>query len=245
MFILLPPSETKAAGGDPAALDLDGLAFPGLHAHRSRLITALGRLSGNLPAARTVLGVSSAKDGEIAWNTTLLTGPTMPALGRYTGVLYDALDAAGMTAAERARADRRLLVASALFGVLRATDRIPGYRLSAGSHLPRLGTVAAFWRPALTPLLAGLDGPVVDLRSGAYAAFAPAPGAITVRVVTERADGSRAVISHFNKATKGRLARLLAGARADVRDAAGVARLARRGGMRVERTGPNDLQVVT
>ena len=245
MLILLPPSETKAAGGGQDRLDLAGLLFPELRPHRRRLITELGRLSKDLPAARKALGVSAGKDGEIHANTVLRTGPALPALARYTGVLFDALDAPGMSAAERARADARLLVTSALFGVLRATDRVPAYRLSAGSHLPGLGSVAGYWRPALTPLLAALDEPVVDLRSGAYAAFAALPEAITVRVVTERPDGSRAVVSHFNKATKGRLARLLAVTRAEVHDAAGVARLARRGGMRVERTGPRDLQIVT
>ena len=248
MLILLPPSETKAAGGDPAALDLSGLLFGDLQPERGRLIAALGRLSRDLPAARSALGVSASKDDEIRANTALRTAPTLPALTRYTGVLYDALDAQGMSAAERARAGARLLVTSALFGVLRATDRIPAYRLSAGSHLPGLGTVAGYWRPTLTPLLAAVGEPgepVVDLRSGAYAAFAALPEAITVRVVTERPDGSRAVVSHFNKATKGRLARLLAVTRAEVHDAAGVARLVRRGGLRVERTGPRELQIVT
>ncbi len=44
-------------------------------------------------------------------------------------------------------------------------------------------------------------------------------------------------MSHFNKAHKGRLARVLAGSRAEPSDAAGVAAIARRAGMRVERSG--------
>ena len=58
-------------------------------------------------------------------------------------------------------------------------------------------------------MLAALDGLVVDLRSGSYAALAPVPGAVTVQVLSERPDGTRTVVSHFNKAHKGRLARLL------------------------------------
>lgn len=245
MFILLPPSESKAVGGEPTQLDWDSLVFPRLRPVRESLLRTLGRLARNPAAARRALGVGAAKDAEIAGNAVLSTGPTMPAIGRYTGVLYDALDVAGMTPARRVRADARILVTSALFGILRATDRIPAYRLSASSRLPGVGTVASVWRPELTPLLAGLDEPVVDLRSGAYAAFAPIPGAVTVRVVTERPDGSRAVISHANKATKGRLAGLLAGTRAEVRDPTDVARVARRADMRVERIGPAALQIVT
>ena len=58
-----------------------------------------------------------------------------------------------------------------------------------------------------------------------------------MNVLSERPDGSRAVVSHFNKAHKGRLARALAVTRAEPSDAAGVAAVARRAGMRVERAG--------
>jgi len=245
VFILLPPSETKAIGGDPDALDLDSLLFPELRKLRGGLISALGRLSRNPSAARSALGVSAAKDAEIAANTLLCTAPTLPAVARYTGVLYDALDVTGMTSIERSRAEGRLLIASALFGVVRAADRIPAYRLSAGSQLPGLGTIAAQWRPSLSPLLASLDGPVVDLRSGAYAAFADVPGAIGVRVVTERPDGSQAVVSHFSKHTKGRLARVLAASRAGLEGPSDILRVARRAGLRVERVGDRALQIVT
>ena len=85
---------------------------------------------------------------------------------------------------------------------------------------------------------------VVDLRSGSYTALGRLPGAVTVDVVSERPDGSRAVVSHFNKAHKGRLARVLAAGRAEPDSAAKVATAARRAGMTVERDG-NRLTVVT
>ncbi|HEX4361378.1 MAG TPA: peroxide stress protein YaaA, partial [Pseudonocardia sp.] len=137
--------------------------------------------------------------------------------------------------ASAARAAERLAVGSALFGLLRADDPVPAYRLSAGSALPGRGTLTAFWRPALDPVLAGLDGLVVDLRSGSYAALGRIPGAVTVRVLTERADGTRSVVSHHNKASKGRVARLLASSRAEPTDVAGVVRLLHRAGLAIER----------
>ena len=84
---------------------------------------------------------------------------------------------------------------------------------------------------------------VVDLRSGSYAALGRLPGAVDVDVVAEHTDGRRTIVSHFNKAHKGRLARVLASSRAEPNDASAVAALARRAGMRVERTG-NELIVV-
>ena len=248
MYVLLPPSEPKAPGGDGPGLDIDALGFPALTPVRVRLIERLTGLCADPAAARSALGIAAGKNAEIVATAELRTAPTRPALARYTGVLYDQLDVAGLPPAARARAADRLLITSALFGLTRGSDLIPSYRFSAGSRLPGDGPVAARWRPELTPVLAGLDGLVVDLRSGAYAAFAPAPGAVTVRVLSEAVagdPGSRRVVSHFSKAAKGRLARALVATRAEIADLSSVVRVARRAGLRVERTGERSIDVIT
>jgi cytoplasmic iron level regulating protein YaaA (DUF328/UPF0246 family) len=84
----------------------------------------------------------------------------------------------------------------------------------------------------------------VDLRSGAYAALAPVPGAVTVRVETLRPDGTRAVVSHASKAHKGRLARLLATTTAEPGDVVRLRALLRRGGFHVEHDGGTELVLV-
>ena len=239
MIVLLPPSETKRAGGDGPALVLESLSSPELHPVRTELIDDLVALAADRDASRAALGLSAGQDSEIDRNAALRSAPTMPALHRYTGVLYDALDVESLRGASAARAASRLAVASALFGLVRADDPIPAYRLSASSRLPGRPTLAARWRPALEPVLSGLAARelVVDLRSGSYAGLGKVPGAVTVEVVAERADGRRSVVSHFNKAHKGRLARALAATRSEPSDAAAVAGVARRAGMRVERQG--------
>jgi cytoplasmic iron level regulating protein YaaA (DUF328/UPF0246 family) len=246
VLVLLPPSETKRAGGDGPALTTAALSFAELDPLRKELLDELVELAGDVAASRVALGLSPRQDEEVARNAVLWTAPTMPALLRYTGVLYDALDFASLRGAAAGRAGARLLVGSALFGLLRAGDPVPAYRLSAGSTLPGRPTLAARWRGALDPVLAALaaDETVVDLRSGSYAALGRVPGAVTVAVLSERPDGSRVVVSHFNKAHKGRLARALAVTRAEPSDAAAVAAVARRAGMRVERTSPAHLDVI-
>jgi uncharacterized protein len=246
VIVLLPPSETKRPGGDGPPLDLASLSSPELQPLRTNLVDELTALAADRPASRRALGLSPAQDAEIDRNAALRTSPTLPALHRYTGVLYDALDAGSLRGAQAARADDRLAVVSALFGLVRARDAIPAYRLSAGSRLPDGRTLAARWRPVLDPLLARLsrDELLVDLRSGSYAALGVAPGAVTVDVVAERDDGSRSVVSHFNKAHKGRLARALCATRSDPGDAAAVAGVARRAGLRVERRGDHLTVVV-
>ncbi|CAN5333558.1 peroxide stress protein YaaA [soil metagenome] len=245
MLVLLPPSETKRAGGDGPPLNFDELSEPALTPLRTSLVDELVALAGDPRASRAALGISPAQEDEIARNAALLTAPTMPAIRRYTGVLYDALDVDSLRGAAAVRARARLAVGSALFGLLRADDPVPAYRLSAGSKLPGQPTLAARWRPVLEPVLADIAASelVVDLRSGSYAGLGRLPGAVRVDVLAEHPDGRRTVVSHFNKAHKGRLARALVSTRTEPRDAAAVAAVARRAQIRVERNG-NDLTVV-
>jgi cytoplasmic iron level regulating protein YaaA (DUF328/UPF0246 family) len=239
VLVLLPPSETKQDGGDGPPLRLDALSYPTLGPLRAALLDELVALAADGPACRRALGISPGQDAEIARNAALRDAPTRPAITRYTGVLYDALDVGSLRGAAATRARARLAVGSALFGLLRADDPVPAYRLSAASALPGRPTLAARWKPLLEPVLAGIAAQelVVDLRSGSYAALGRLPGAVRVDVLAEHADGRRTVVSHFNKAHKGRLARILATSRADPSDAAGVAAVARRAGLRVERRG--------
>lgn len=240
MLVVLPPSETKAPGGRGAPLDLGALSFPALNPVRHELADALVALADDVPASREALGISERQYDEIERNAALWTSRTAPALRRYTGVLYDALDAGSLTTAAR----RRIAVCSALFGLVMGTDPIPAYRLSASSALPGRGGLRTVWRPVLGPVLAGLDDHVVDLRSGGYAALAPLPRATTLDVVSEAGDGSRVTVSHANKSAKGHAARLLASTRRRPKDTGGVHAVLADAGLRVERTGETSLALV-
>jgi cytoplasmic iron level regulating protein YaaA (DUF328/UPF0246 family) len=244
VLVLLPPSETKAEGGDGDPLDLARLSFPDLNPVRRKLADSLVELAADVPGSIAALGLSVRQEPEVARNRALLGSPTMPALRRYTGVLYDALGAATLTTAEYRRAGRRLAVASALFGVVRATDPIPAYRCSGDSALPGVGPLRELWRPVLEPALTELDELVVDLRSGTYAQLARLPSAVTVRVVTEQ-NGRRLAISHHNKASKGTLARALVLAPREPGTVNGLIRVAAAAGLVLARTGPRSLDLVT
>lgn len=224
MLVLLPPSESKRAGTDGPPLDLAALSFPELTRTRTALVADVQRLARRSPAALSkALGLSAGQSAELARDTVLTSAPTLPALEVYSGIVYDNLDYPSLGATARRRADASLVVASALFGLLRPADRIPAYRLSGGTVLPGKGGLGPRWRPVLEPLLAGLGELVVDLRSGDYARLARVPGAVEVRVLRD-ADGRRVVVSHDNKWTKGALARALcehgAGTVADVAEVA-------------------------
>jgi cytoplasmic iron level regulating protein YaaA (DUF328/UPF0246 family) len=214
VLILLPPSEGKAVPRRGAPLDLARLGHLDLTPARAEVLEALVGLCRDDPdEAARVLDLGPTQVEEVRRNATLPTAPTARADAIYTGVLYDALDLASLHQAARRRATRWLAVTSSLLGLVGPGDRIPSYRLSGGTRLPGVGVVSAHWRAALDPMVreAAGSGLVVDLRSTTYAAFwRPAadlaPRVATVRVLHETG-GRRSVVSHFNKATKGRLVR--------------------------------------
>ncbi|MBI1376847.1 MAG: peroxide stress protein YaaA [Frankiales bacterium] len=242
MLVLLPPSEGKTAPRRGRPLDLATLSFPSLTATRERVLDALvGLASGDADTAIRVLGLSPRQVDEVRRDALLETAPTAPAGSVYSGVLYDALDLATLDPAARRRATRTLVVSSALFGALRLGDRIPAYRLSGDVSLPGIGALSGVWRDPLATALPEAAGPglVVDLRSGTYAALWRPVGdvadrTVAVRVQQELPDGRRTVVSHFNKATKGRLVRAWLQEGAVVRDADDLAAACERAGVVAE-----------
>jgi len=243
MLILLPPSEGKTAPETGPPVDLRALAYAGeLTESRRKLLGSLAALA-ELPIERAVsiLAVSKGQAGEVAVDAELGSAPAGPAAEVYTGVLYDRLRLPELPQ----RAQGRVLIASALWGVLRPTDRIPYYRLSAKAKLDGVGGLAAFWRPALADALPDDEGTlVVDMRSGAYAAaWKPKQAThVAVRAFSE-SKGKRKPVSHMAKAVRGEVARALLEARKAPGDAEGAAAIAEGAGFRVELT-PGYLDVI-
>ena len=214
MLIFIPPSQTKAIPAETGPVELGSLVLPELAPTRAGLLKALVRLArGRESTALAALGLSEGQAGELAHNRELGSAPADMAAEVYTGVLHDALDLPALR--RQGVSTDHVLIFSGLWGVLRPDDRIPHYRCSAGVKLPGIGSVSSAWRKGLRDPLAAHVGDrlVVDLRSGAHAGlWVPGANAVTVRVLHERETGGvvkRALVSHFNKATKGRLTRAL------------------------------------
>ena len=212
MLVLLPPSEGKAEPRRGRPVTFDGpLAGP-----RLQVVDALESLCrGPEDVAGTTLGLGPTQVGDVRRNARLRELPAAAAEKVYAGVLYDALGLSSLDASAHRRALSRLAIVSSVYGVVRPGERIAPYRLAGGVSLPGLGGVAAHWRAHLDPFIRGLAGRglVVDLRSSTYAAFWRPEADLASRVVTVRVlhevNGKRQVVSHFNKATKGRLVRAL------------------------------------
>lgn len=185
-LILLPPSEGKAPEGDGPPWAPGTMAVAELDAARRKVLQALGRRH---PAR---------------------TGPTLPAIERYTGVLYQGLDAGSLGAVARRRLDRSVLVASGLWGLVAPQDPIPHYKLKMSANVPPLGNLSTWWRPAVTAAVASRAerALVWDLLPIEHSAairwddVAPQER-VTVRFV----DAQDKTVSHWNKLLKGSLVR--------------------------------------
>src|SRR5699024_1921805 len=154
MLIILPPSESKTAGGQPGPVAVDQLAFPGLAPTRKRLLSALEAMGQSFLADQEALAGASAPQEAAeerirALDTMIGTVPThdpehesiahvlasmrLPGAEGCSGVAYDALGATGQRTGRPlpAEARARLAIDSALFEVIAADDLIPRSRLSA------------------------------------------------------------------------------------------------------------------
>lgn len=216
MLVLLPPSEGKAHPDTGEPVDLGSLAF-----------------AEQLEERREVLLE--------AFDSTLREALAAPAAEVYTGVLFQRLELPKLPL----RARRRVLIASALWGVVRPEDRIPHYKFPPKTRLDGIGPPAAYWRPALAEALPDKEGElVVDMRSAAYSSFWKPKRAtlLAVRAFSE-SGGKRKAISHMAKAVRGDVARALLKEKKAPSDPEAAAVVAEAAGFRVELS-PGTLDVI-
>jgi cytoplasmic iron level regulating protein YaaA (DUF328/UPF0246 family) len=214
-LILLPPSEGKAAGGDgppwapsTMAVDLDDQRVRVLAALRSAMRGSAAARAGLLGVKGDALAAATRADREAA------TAPTLPAIERYTGVLYDALDHRSLPAPARRRLDSSVLIASGLWGLVAPSDPIPDYKLKMGASLGSLGRLSTWWRPAVSAALAERvrGRRVWNLLPKEHDAAWRIPDGVepvAVEFLEPNRSGELVAVSHWNKQLKGALVRHL------------------------------------
>jgi cytoplasmic iron level regulating protein YaaA (DUF328/UPF0246 family) len=173
MLILLPPSEKKKAATGPVKFELSSLIFaPELSALRA-LATA---------------EYDSSK--------------TSPAIEIYDGVLYQGLGWDSLSATQKKRANSRVLIVSALFGLVKPLDQIFQYKLKIDNK---------FWRDAIASVSEKFTNElVIDCRSSTYKSVWAINPENTVEVRVFKVNGAeRIVITHMSKKYRGELTRHL------------------------------------
>ncbi len=193
-LILLAPSEDKAPGGVRGRL----VETPAQHWVRERLV-ALAKTGGPeaLKKAFDLKERALAK----AWAEALALdrpSPLLPALSRYTGVAFQALDAASLAP----ETWTQVYILSILRGLVRGDELVPPYKLKLGA-IPGL---KAHWRAAMAAQLASLpEGPLWELLPGDSAALLK--GWTRPRHTVDICDARGKAVSHFSKKYRGLVAR--------------------------------------
>lgn len=207
MLVVLPPSETKVSGGRSGTqLELSRLRTPELTPLREELLQSLQRLCEDQEKALQGLKLGPKGAFEVERNREVRTSPVLPALERYTGVLYDALEVSDWSPQQWEYARAHVGVFSALFGLVGAKDLIPAYRLSSDSQLD-VGRLPAVYEPYREAIWGSVSEFVLDLRSGGYRSLAPLTegSGVFVSLVKPGPLGARKALGHHNKPVKGRL----------------------------------------
>lgn len=120
VIILIPPSEGKKSGGTHAPLK-----------KVSKDVHAVIDQWAGISAAEwgKLLGVKDkALARALEVNRALLTSKTLPAIERYTGVVYSAIDYASLKELARKYFDEHVRIVSAVFGLVKPRDVIPDYK---------------------------------------------------------------------------------------------------------------------
>ncbi len=139
VLILIPPSEGKTPSGCLKPLSRlnpeSRIIYDRLTAYKGDLSQLYGVKGKALEAAKNV-------------NRTILTSPALPAIERYSGVVYDGIDYPSLKSDAREFFNTHIRIVSALFGLLKADDPIPDYKLK----IEKLDA-AKFWKPIIAELL--------------------------------------------------------------------------------------------
>jgi len=190
MLILLPPSEKKKAATGPVKFELNSLVF-----------------ASELSALRTE---TTAKYDY---------SQTSPAIDIYVGVLFQGLSWNSLSATQKKRANSRVLIVSALFGVVKPLDQIFHYKIKIDSKL---------WRDAIAKISEKFANElVIDCRSSTYKSVWTLNPEKTVDVRVFKVTGAeRSVITHMSKKYRGELARHLLMQPSDPTTPADVQRMA-------------------
>ena len=195
-LILLAPSEDKAPGGVVERL----AETPDQRWVRTRLV-ALAR-TGSPEALKKAFEVKDLALAKARSEALALAGPVplLPALARYTGVAFQALDAGTLPPATWSQVH----ILSLLRGLVRGDEPVPPYKLKPAA-IPGL---KAHWRQALPGHLVALPaGPVWELLPGDSAELLK--GWTRPRHTVEIFDASGRAVSHFSKKYRGLVARWL------------------------------------
>jgi len=119
IYILIPPSESKKDGGMQEPRTYNSVT--------KNLIKSIQHYDGDVGKLLGVKGKSLSKAMDA--NAAVHKAKTMPAIERYTGVVYDGIGYDTLSKKGVEFANKHLRIISALFGMVAPQECIPDYKL--------------------------------------------------------------------------------------------------------------------
>lgn len=211
MKILFSPSETKKSNNQNKSnktLDQTSFVFPELFSFRVEILEKYNNFLKKASKEQLQKLFGTKKDEVInQYKKDIFANPIMKAIQRYEGVAYDYLKYESLSQNEQKYVDGNVLIFSNLFGSLRASDKIPDYKLKQGETFEDL-KIEKFYCDNFSDTLDKYlkDEEILDLRAGFYEKFYTIKKPyISMKFIK---DGK--VVSHFAKAFRGTILKLMA-----------------------------------
>lgn len=186
-MILIPPSEGKSTGGEYPPIQLSS--------EQKELLKRLKNYTGD---KQKLLGLKEdAYNQAMQANNSLETQQTLPAIERYTGAVYKALDMQSLSTKEQEFAKKHIYMVSGLFGLIRADTCIPNYKFKIS-----LLKADSFWKERIH---IPKDTFVIDLLPQAHQKAITYEQGIRINFLKE----NNKPLGHHGKRLKGRFIRFL------------------------------------
>ncbi len=191
VLVLIPPSEGKVSGGEQKPLE---------HVRDEVVSVQKSILTAKHP--EKLYGVKKAlafKAHEL--NKTITTTPTMPAIKRYSGVVYKAIDYDSLSAKAKSFFHVHFRILSPMFGLVKPNERIPEYKMKFSKL-----KLDAYWKPILSKKLESFF--IIDLLAKEQRKAVYYENGIRVDFQLKQ-DGVKRAAGHFGKHIKGRFIRFM------------------------------------
>ena len=184
--ILIPPSEGKASGGEYKPVSAP-----------KELLSRISESDSN----KLYSGTQKSIDEAVKINSEILISKTMPAIERYTGVVYDAINYSTLDTESKRYFNSHVRIISGLFGLVKPQQHIPNYKLK----IDKL-QVAKYWKESISDKLKNTF--VIDLLPQTHKKAVSYENGIEVEFIITKNDKKKPA-GHFGKKVKGTFVRWL------------------------------------
>ncbi len=208
MKILFSPSENKNEFCPYAKISENSFIFKDLFKFRLEALSRYENFinSSDEETLKDFFEVKNTKEFA-KFKKDLKNSPTNYAVELYSGVSFQALDFQSLDKKSKEYIFKNTLIFSNLFGVVGAKDKLPFYKFKQGAKIKGF-EIEKFYKEHFSKALDAFlkDEELIDLRAGFYDKFyTPKKKFSTYKFIK-----NGKVLSHFTKAYRGALLRILA-----------------------------------